>query len=67
MRKVKIEIYDILGRKVRVLADEFFTAGKHRVVWNARDDHGRSVSSGTYLYRVISGSHSITRTMVFIR
>ena len=66
-KKVKIEIYDILGRKVKVLTDEYYPAGKHSVIWNATDDFGRTVSSGTYLYRVITKSHAITRKMLFIR
>jgi len=66
-RKVKIEIYDILGRKVRDLTNGFFPAGTHRVVWDATDDSGRTVSSGTYLYRVITDSYLITRKMVFVR
>ena len=66
-QKVKIEIYDILGRKVRILTSEYYPAGKHSVIWNATDDSGRTVSSGTYLYRVMTDSHVITRKMLFIR
>ena len=66
-RKVKIEIYDILGRKVRVLVDEFFSAGTHSVIWKSRDDNGHTVSNGIYLYRVITDSHIITRKMVLLK
>ena len=66
-QKVTIEIYDILGRKVRILTSEYYPAGKHSIIWNAADDSGRTVSSGTYLYRVMTDSHAITRKMLFIR
>ncbi len=65
--KVKIEIYDILGRKVRDLTDGFFPAGTHKVIWDATDNSDRIVSSGIYLYSVITDSHIIVRKMVFIR
>ena len=66
-QKLKLEVYDILGRRIKVLADGYFTAGKHRVVWDATDSSGRTVSSGMYLYSVIGDSKIVTRKMVFIR
>jgi len=65
--KVKIEIYDILGRKVRVLVDKFFPAGTHSIIWESRDDQGNTVSNGIYFYRVITDSHIITRKMVLLK
>jgi hypothetical protein len=65
--RITIEIHDILGRRVRVLADEVFPAGTHRVVWNALDETGSPVSSGIYFYRVIAGDKVITRKMVLMR
>ncbi|MFC1538167.1 T9SS type A sorting domain-containing protein, partial [Candidatus Latescibacterota bacterium] len=66
-QRVTIEIYDILGRKVKVLTDEFYPAGTHNVIWNAADETGRTVSNGTYIYTVISGSQVITRKMLFLK
>jgi hypothetical protein len=66
-QKVSIEIFDILGRKVRVLTDDFYSAGTHNIVWNARDESGRTVSNGTYIYTVVSGKHAITRKMLFLK
>jgi hypothetical protein len=48
---VRLEIYDIMGRKVRSLVDENRSAGYHRVVWNGRDETGKEVASGVYVYR----------------
>jgi len=48
---VKLDIYDVMGRKVRSLLDGGKSAGCFTVVWNGRDETGRDVSSGTYLYR----------------
>jgi len=65
--RVRIEIYDMLGRKIRTLADSRFSAGHHMIAWDARDDSARSVSSGVYLYTVSFGAYSETRKMLFIR
>ena len=65
--KVNVEIFDLLGRRVKVLADDHFPAGRHSVIWNAKDDNGRVVSSGVYLYRVATDSRKITRKMLFLR
>ncbi len=66
-RRVRIEIYDMLGRRIRVLADDLFGAGSHSVMWDAADESGRQVSSGVYIYTVVSGGRSETRKMMFLR
>jgi hypothetical protein len=65
--RVRIEVYDILGRLVCVLADTRFQAGTHQVVWDARDSAGRTVSSGVYVYRVSAGARVVTKKMVLMR
>jgi hypothetical protein len=44
---VELTVYDLLGRRVEVLSDEYMEAGAHTVTWNASD-----VSSGVYFYRL---------------
>ena len=63
---VKLDIYDVAGRKVRSLLDESKSAGYHNVVWNGRDENGREVASGMYLYRFtatpINGEKAFTQS-----
>ncbi len=63
---VKLDIYDVAGRKVRSLVDESRSAGYHNVVWNGRDENGSQVSSGMYLYRFtatpIGGEKAFTQS-----
>lgn len=47
--RIKIEIYDILGRKVRTLAEGERQPGVFSVWWNAASDAGAEISSGIYL------------------
>ncbi len=49
---VRLEVFDILGRSVTTLMDDFITAGSHLVVWNARSGNGAEVSSGMYIARL---------------
>lgn len=56
----EVYIYNIAGQKVRRLIASHMGAGKHIFVWDARDDHGRNVSSGTYFIRL----NALSRTMV---
>jgi hypothetical protein len=60
--EVKIEIFDILGRKVETLVDENQQAGYHQIMWNAEDK-----TSGIYLYRIQAGSLTETKKMLLLR
>lgn len=50
--EVELHIYDIAGQRVRQLREGVRGAGSYRTRWDGRDDDGRSVSSGVYLYRI---------------
>ena len=62
--KVRLEVYDIMGRRVATLVNNELQAGRHEVSWNAQNDAGLSVSSGLYLYRLEAGSFTATSRMV---
>jgi parallel beta-helix repeat protein len=59
---VKIEIFDILGRKVETLIDENQQAGYHQIIWNAAEK-----SSGIYLYKIEAGSFTETKKMLLLK
>jgi hypothetical protein len=64
---VSVEIYDILGQRVRTLVDCSMPAGNHRVVWDGRNSEGRSVASGVYFYRFRAGEIVETRRMLLLK
>ena len=64
---VRLTIYDMLGRPVRVLVDGEQPPGQHRVVWDGRDRQGRAVASGVYFYRLQTPLFSQTRKMILLR
>ena len=65
--QVKLEIYDVSGRKVRTLVDGPQTAGSKSVQWDARDVHGRAISAGLYLYTLNTGKYTKTNKMIFLK
>ncbi|MCK4694224.1 MAG: T9SS type A sorting domain-containing protein, partial [Candidatus Cloacimonetes bacterium] len=65
--KVILEIYNIKGQKVRTLVDKHLEASNHMVVWNGRNDSGKSVSSGIYFYKMKSGNYSSTKKMILLK
>lgn len=46
--KISLFIFDILGRKVKELSNDYFDAGSHNIVWNGTNDIGQVVGTGVY-------------------
>lgn len=65
--RVVMSIYDVAGRRLRTLFDGPAPAGATDVVWDGRDDAGRALPSGTYLYRLHTDGESRTRKMSLVR
>jgi len=64
---VRLAIYDISGRLVRVLHDGRESAGSHSSVWNGTDHAGRPVAPGVYLLRLEGDHRTATRKMVLVK
>jgi len=64
---VKIDIYDITGRKIKSLIDMEQPAGRQRVIWDGTGNSGAAAASGIYFYRLKYGVTDITRMMLLIK
>jgi len=64
---VVLEIFNISGQRIRTLVNETRMPGNYSVVWHGRDDAGRGVSSGLYVYRMQVSGVVITRKMLFLK
>ncbi len=49
---IRIEIFNLLGEKVKTLVQEKKDSGAFRVLWDGTDDSGNKVSAGIYLYKM---------------
>jgi hypothetical protein len=65
--EVKLEIFDLLGRRVRVLVDAKQTAGFHSALWDGKTEAGRSVATGVYFYRIQAKGFVKARKMLLVR
>jgi len=64
---VNLSIYNLQGQVIRTLVNKTQPSGSYRVVWDGRDENGRLVSSGIYLYRLTAGEMTQTRRMIFLK
>jgi hypothetical protein len=63
----RVEIYNISGRRVKTLVDEFRNAGCYTVVWNGTDEKGKQVGSGVYFYKFTTSNESTIRKMLLLK
>ena len=64
--RVRLEIFNILGQRVKTLVDGERTAGFHTARWDATDAAGQAVGAGIYFYRLKGGGVHLTRRMLLI-
>lgn len=62
-----LEIYNILGQRIRTLVDINQGRGRYNVYWDGRDDYGKEISSGVYMYRLTTPSESMVKKMLYVR
>ncbi|MCF8260137.1 MAG: T9SS type A sorting domain-containing protein [Melioribacteraceae bacterium] len=60
--KTKLELFDILGRRLEVFVDDELSAGWHTIKFN-----GSNYSSGVYFYKLTSGSFSDVKKMLLLK
>ena len=65
--KVNLEVYDLLGRHVRTVVSGIIASGQHTALWDAKDDNGRFVSAGMYIYTIRSGNFHASKKMLFMK
>ena len=65
--RVRLTVYNLLGQEVRVLVDEQREAGSFTATWDGRDNLGRRVASGVYLYRMQAGDFTATKRMLLLK
>ena len=64
---VNITIYDMMGRIVKTLVNDFHTPGFKSVQWNATNERNEPASAGLYLYTIQAGDFRQTKKMVLLK
>ncbi|MEW6753607.1 MAG: FlgD immunoglobulin-like domain containing protein [Candidatus Latescibacterota bacterium] len=64
---VDLAVFDVAGQRVATLAAGVRDAGRHAVTWDGRDDGGRLVATGVYLFRLRAGDQVQARRVLVLR
>ncbi|MDR3625568.1 MAG: S8 family serine peptidase [Ignavibacteriaceae bacterium] len=65
--KANIVIYNILGQRIRVFELGEVKPGRYQMIWDGRNNYGRTVASGVYIYRFESQKYSRALKMLFLK
>jgi hypothetical protein len=65
--QVTLKIYNLLGNEIRTLLSAPLTPGSYQARWDGRDNLGRPVASGIYIYRMTAGGQVQSRRMMITK
>ena len=64
---VTLKVYDLLGREVATLVNEYKTAGSYELEFNSHSGEGRNLTSGVYFYQLKADGFIQTKKMILIK
>jgi len=64
---VNLNVFNIIGQKVKTLHSGLLEAGIHNFTWDGRDEQGKEMETGVYLYILSSNGHKEIRKMTLLR
>lgn len=65
--KVVLKIYNIQGKEIKALVDEYQSAGNKTISWNGTDNLGNEVTSGVYFFKLQFSGNALVKKMVLLR
>jgi hypothetical protein len=65
--QVRLEVYNLVGQKIRTLVNEAQPAGYYTARWNGKDEQDQPMPSGAYIYRLTTDSFTETKQMLLIK
>jgi len=65
--EVRMDIYNILGQRIKTLVNRQYSAGLHTISWDATTDDNWEAPSGIYFYRLSGSDFSIVKKMILLR
>ena len=58
---------DLDQGRARQLVNADLAAGTHQISWDGKDQSGRAMAAGVYLYRLEAAAHTLTRRMTLVK
>jgi hypothetical protein len=65
--QVNVDIYNVLGQKVRTLVNESMPAGYYSATWDGTNDNGQPAASGIYFYKIEAGKFQNTKKLMMLK
>jgi len=65
--KTAIQVFNILGQKVKTLVNAPHDPGPHQIAWDGTNDNGERVATGVYFYRLITKNFLTTKKMIYVK
>ncbi|RPH99320.1 MAG: T9SS C-terminal target domain-containing protein, partial [Calditrichaeota bacterium] len=64
---VRITLYDILGKQIRMLTDQIYLPGNHSLIWDGKNNRGELCSAGVYIASVSTGTARRTIRLLLMK
>jgi hypothetical protein len=64
---VKVEIFNVMGQRIRSLVDQYKEPGQHEIAWDGMDANGQRVSSSVFFARMTAGDVVETRKLTLLK
>lgn len=65
--RAEVNIYNILGQKVKTLVDGELRGGMHKMIWDGTNDHGHLLSTGIYFVRITGQNKTAVKKALLIK
>ncbi|MDW7679504.1 MAG: C25 family cysteine peptidase [bacterium] len=65
--QVRLQIFNILGQRVRTLLNEELTSGVHKTIWDGRDDRGEQLTNGVYLIQLSTNEGKLIKSCTLMK
>lgn len=67
-QNVKLVVYDVCGRRVKLFEDGIVEPGVHKIIWNGLDDKNRKAAAGVYFCRFVAeGTYTDTKKFILMK
>ncbi|MCX6133932.1 MAG: T9SS type A sorting domain-containing protein [Ignavibacteriales bacterium] len=65
--RVRLRVFDLIGREVAALVDEDEVSGNYVVDWHGTDNFGSPLASGVYFYKLEGSGRQVTKKMLLLK
>ena len=65
--RIKLNIFNMLGQKIKIFNMQNVPAGSHTIVWDSTDEFGEKVAAGVYLYQLETEEFVETKKMILLK